>query len=70
MTLNDYIEASGYKLKFIAEKLGITYQSLYNKLHDISKFTLVEALRLKHLLNITEDDWNNIFGNETVPTSD
>lgn len=64
--LKKYIDASGYKNKHIADELGLTYPGLYNKLIGKSAFTVTEALQLKRILNITDNDWNKIFDNGTI----
>lgn len=58
--LDEYIKKSGMKFKFIAEKLGITVQSLNQKRNNLSSFTAAEIYVLCDLLNIT-DDKNKIF---------
>jgi len=59
--LNEMIDKSGFKLGFIAQKLGITYVALHNKLVGKRSFTLDEALILKDLLNISEAEFKEIF---------
>ena len=59
--LNEIIENSGFKLTFIAKKLDITYVALHNKLTGKRKFTIKEALTLKDLLSLNEDDFKDIF---------
>ena len=36
--LREKIDQSGYKLRFIAKKIGITYQGLLNKINNRSEF--------------------------------
>lgn len=67
--LKNYIRKSGYKLKYIAELLGLTYPGFYNKLMSKSEFTVKEALKLQHILNITDEDFKVIF-DETLSASD
>lgn len=45
------IEASGLKLKYIADCLGISYMTLYRKLHSKSSWKYEEIEKLKKLLN-------------------
>ena len=40
--LRDKIEQSGYKLRFIAGKLGITYQGFLKKINNESEFKASE----------------------------
>lgn len=53
--LDEYIEKSGLKLTYIAEKLGITIQSFGQKRNNLSSFKASEVYVLCDLLNITED---------------
>ena len=50
--LIEVINNSGLKLKFIAEKVGITRQSLSNKIHNKSCFNAAEIMALCKVLNI------------------
>ena len=45
------IEESGLKLKYIADCLGISYMTLYRKLHSKSSWKYEEIQKLKELLN-------------------
>ncbi len=45
------IEESGLKLKYIADYLGISYMTLYRKLHNKSSWKYEEVEKLKKLLN-------------------
>ena len=60
-SLKTYIANSGYKLHYIASKLGITYVALHNKLENKTEFTVTEMRALKSILNITDDDFIAIF---------
>lgn len=55
------IEESGYKLRFIAQRLGITYQCLLNKINNESEFKATEILSLCELLNINIQQKEAIF---------
>lgn len=59
--LNQYIQARGLKSRFIAAQLGITYQGFHKKLTGASSFTAQEALQLKRLLGISDNDMSEIF---------
>lgn len=59
--LREKIERSGYKLRFIAEKLGITYQGLLNKINNRSEFRAKEIQVLYNLLSLTEEERVAIF---------
>lgn len=59
--LNKYIKARGYKSRFIAQQLGITYQGFHKKMTGASSFTAQEAIQLKRLLGISDADMIEIF---------
>lgn len=59
--LREKIDQSGYKLQFIAEKIGITYQGLLNKINNRSEFRASEIQVLYDLLSLTEDERVSIF---------
>ena len=59
--LRTKIEQSGYKLRFIAGKLGLTYQGLLNKLNNHSEFRANEIQALYNLLGLTEKERVAIF---------
>lgn len=51
--LREKISERGLKLKFVAEKVGLSYQGLQNKIENKSDFTTTEISTLCELLNIT-----------------
>ena len=55
------IDESGYKLIFIAEKCGLTYQGLLKKIRNETEFKASEIQTLKELLNLTTEEVNAIF---------
>ena len=60
--LNEKIEKSGLKIGFISEKMGITRQTLRNKVNGVSEFTQTEMKTLCDLLKITSTkEKNQIF---------
>lgn len=59
--LREKMDQSGYKLRFIAEKVGLTYQGLLNKLNNIREFKASEIKALSDLLNLTEAERTAIF---------
>lgn len=65
--LRKKIDESGYKIYFIAEKLGLTPQGLYLKLNNTNQFKAAEIQKLCQILNITNsDEMIEIFFNEKV----
>lgn len=69
MTLEQYIEKSGYKIGYIATCLGLTYVGFRYKVIGKNKFTVTEALLLQELLNISDEDFKVIFSDKSVQTS-
>lgn len=61
MLLREKMDQSGYKLRFIAEKAGLTYQGLLNKLNNVREFKASEIKALSDLLNLTEAERTAIF---------
>lgn len=59
--LREKIEESGYKLRFIASKIGITYQGLLNKMNNETEFKASEIQALCVLLNLNGDERETIF---------
>jgi plasmid maintenance system antidote protein VapI len=59
--LKEFIDRSGISLTNIARRLNITYVALNNKLKGRFAFTLDEALLLKKVLNLTQNEWNAVF---------
>lgn len=64
--LREKIEQSGYKMGYITEQLGITHQGLLNKLNEESDFKVSEAMILKDLLKLSDEDVSHIFFAEGV----
>lgn len=59
--LKNKIEQSGYKLYFIASKLGITYQGFLKKMNNETEFKASEIQILYNLLNLNEKERELIF---------
>ena len=59
--LRKKIEESGYKLRFIASKIGITYACLLKKINNQSEFKASEIMILCDLLNIGLEEKEHIF---------
>ena len=62
-TLKSYIEHSGYKTTYIAQFMGISRPSLFNKMHGRTDFTIMEVYKLSQLLGLSDNDVINIFFN-------
>lgn len=59
--LKKKIEDSGYKMKYIATKIGLSYQGFLNKLQNKTDFTAPEIKGLRELLCISTDEAEKIF---------
>lgn len=59
--LRKTIERSGYKLRFLAERLGITYQGFLKKLNNETEFKASEIQTLYQILGMTEAEREAIF---------
>lgn len=59
--LRTLIERSGYKQRYIAERLGITYQGFLKKLNNETEFKASEIQILYKLLGMTEAEREAIF---------
>lgn len=59
--LDKKIAESGYRLRFIAEKCGLTYAGLLPKLKGARQFSQGEILALTSLLRLTQDEVRQIF---------
>lgn len=64
--LKEKIDQSGYKLKFIAKKVGLTYQGLLNKINNHSEFRASEIQKLSEILSLTKDEQISIFFTQKV----
>lgn len=59
--LQELIEASGYKKKHIAEKLGISTSGLYNCINNRAEFKASQISILCELLKIDPAEKESIF---------
>ena len=64
--LRQKIDSSGYKVIYLAEKVGLTPQGFYKKLKDGSDWTFTQVMILKELLHLTKEEVNAIFFNSEV----
>lgn len=65
--LKEVIDNSGLKLGFLALQMGISQQTLYNKLNGNTKtFTIREVFALKKVLKLTDEEIEEIFLPERV----
>ena len=64
--LRQKIDASGYKIIFLADKVGLTPQGFYKKLKDGSDWTFSQVMILQELLHLTKEEVDKIFFNQEV----
>ena len=64
--LRETIDESGYKLRFIAKQLTISYQALLNKLNNDTEFKVSEVSTLCKLLSIDNEKREVIFFTDKV----
>lgn len=64
--LRDKIDESGYKLRYVAQQLGITYQGFLKKINNESEFKASEIQILFELLRMTEAERDAIFFTQNV----
>lgn len=62
MAFKEYLEERGINQQWLARQLGITYQALYVKLKGKGNFSLKQALQIKQLLRMTEEEFDTYFG--------
>lgn len=68
--LNDLVYGSGYKIQFIAERCGLTYQGFLNKLKGESEFKTTEAGKLRDILMLDDATFQAVFFSRTVGIAD
>lgn len=61
VALRQRIDESGYKLQYIAEQCGLTYQGFLPKLKGEREFTVRESWIIKKVLNLSDEEWKAIF---------
>lgn len=64
--LAEKIRLSGYRLQYIAEQCGVTYQGLLPKLKGEREFRQTEITALRDLLKLSDADCNAIFFADNV----
>lgn len=64
--LREKITDSGYKIIFLAEKVGLTPQGFYKKLKDGSDWTFSQVMILQELLRLSKEEIDTIFFNPEV----
>lgn len=58
----DVVRDSGIPMYKVAERLGITPQSLYNKIGNATEFTQKELAKFREVFpEVTDEQFNQIF---------
>ena len=64
--LKEVIQDKGVKVSVLADKIGISRQSLYMKLNGERAFDQGEIMALKTNLHLSDDQFMEIFFNDVV----
>lgn len=64
--LRKRIRDSGFRIAFVAEKCGMSYQALLNKMRNNTEFVASEIKALRKLLDIDETEAEEIFFADNV----
>jgi len=64
--LKEVIQDNGVKVSVLADKIGISRQSLYMKLNGERAFDQGEIMALKTNLHLSDDQFMEIFFNDVV----
>lgn len=62
MKLKQYLDKYKINKIWLAEQLGISVQALYVKLRGKGAFSLEQAFKIKEVLRMTDDEFNEVFG--------
>ena len=66
--LKGIIEDSGLTIPKIAERAGLEYRVLYNRLQGLNDFKISEVEKLQEVLKFSDRDRNRIFFAKEVDT--
>ena len=66
----DVVDRCGLKLQYLAEKIGISYQSLLNKLHGKTEFTVYEVSVFQQVTGCCDEIRDAIFYGKDVACED
>lgn len=59
--LRKRLDASGYKLRYVAEQCGLTYQGFLPKLNGEREFVQSEIMAIAKLLGLSQQELREIF---------
>jgi hypothetical protein len=66
LLLKDTIQEKGYKLKYIAEQMGLSSYGLGLKLSGVQEFKVSEINKIIVLLSLSKNEIENIFFEDLV----
>lgn len=66
LLLKDTIQEKGYKLKYIAEQMGLSSYGLGLKLSGVQEFKVSEINKIIVLLSLSKNEIENIFFEDFV----
>ena len=55
------IVENGINVETLAEQIGVDRSSMYRKLNNFEKITIGEAIRMKDVLGLSDDEAADIF---------
>lgn len=64
--LEEVIKESGYRIQFLEKSLNLSPQAFLNKRYGKKEFTVGEALILKNVLKLSDQETISIFFTEEV----
>lgn len=59
--LKGKIVGKGMNVEMLAERIGVNRSSMYRKLNDSEKISIAEAIRIKEVLELTDEEATEIF---------
>lgn len=66
--VKDLLQDKGIKRSYLAKKLGISYNTLTNKLTGKSEFSILQIVKIKEVLELDDEFSNNLFFNPNFET--
>ena len=66
--VKDLLQDKGIKRSYLAKKLGISYNTLTNKLTGKSEFSILQIVKIKEILELDDEFSTNLFFNPNFET--
>lgn len=66
--VKDLLQDKGIKRSYLAKKLGISYNTLTNKLTGKSEFSILQIVKIKEILELDDEFSSNLFFNPNFET--